>query len=338
MHVFRYFSFVALAWTLVSCGSSDGPVDLANWPKRPITISCLAAAGGGTDLVSRLMAKEMGAALDVKINVVNRTDGGGSAAINHVAQARRDGYNWGGFSESLLTKCVLGTTETTSKDWACFIVAGAPGILSVPADSPYQSLEELIAAVKANPQTVKAGASLVGCVWHTKLLALERAADVSFKFIPFKGSNPSQLAALTGEVDVVLTSISEQAELIEGGKLRPLAMVEMSPYEFPAGQTIPAAGAVYPKIADVPVSQFLGLALPIDTPKEILDKVTAAFEKVMASPAVKEYVSARHLTLIGEHGEVAAAKNWKAEQVWTWKLQELGIAVKSPDAFGIAKP
>lgn len=283
------------------------------------------------------MAKEIGAVLDVKINVVNRTDGGGSAAINHVAQSRRDGYNWGGFSESLLTKCVLGTTETTAKDWACFVVAGAPGVLSVPANSPYQSLEELIAAVKAKPQTIKAGASLVGCVWHTKLLALERAADASFKFIPFKGSNPSQLAALTGELDVVLTSISEQAELIEGGKLRPLAMIEMSPYEF-AGQTIPAAGASYPKIGDVPVSQFLGLALPIDTPKEILDKVTTAFETVMADPAIEDFAKARHLTLIGEHGEVAAARNLKAEQVWTWKLQELGIAVKSPETFGIAKP
>ncbi len=108
MHFLRAFSAAVLVCVLTSCGSSDGPVDVENWPSRPITISCLAAAGGGTDLVSRLMSKKMGVALDVKINVVNRTEGGGSAAINHVAQLRRDGYNWGGFSESLLTKCVFG--------------------------------------------------------------------------------------------------------------------------------------------------------------------------------------------------------------------------------------
>ena len=86
-------------------------------------------------------------------------------------------------------------------------------------------------------------------------------------------------------------------------------MIGMDAYEFPAGKTIPAAGATYSKIADVPVSQFLGLALPVDTPSVILEKVTAAFEKVMASPAVKDYVAARHLTLMGLHGEAAVAKN-----------------------------
>ena len=339
MHLFRILSVALGACVLASCGGSeDGPVSIENWPSRPITISCLAAAGGGTDLVSRLMAKEMGVVLGTKINVVNRTGGGGSEAINHVAHSPRDGYNWGGFSESLLTKCVLGTAETTSKDWAYFNVAGAPGVLSVRGDSPYQRLDDLVAALREKPKSLKAGASLVGCVWHTKLLALERAADISFQFLPFAGSNPSQLATLSGEVDVVLTSISEQAEFIASRKLRPLAMIEMESFEFPQGTMIPAAGDSYPKIADVPVSQFLGLALPADTPETILAKVTVAFEKVMESPSVREYVTARHLTLLGEHGEAAAERNLRAERVWTWKLHELGIAVKSPEAFGILKP
>ena len=67
---------------------------------------------------------------------------------------------------------MLGTSEATSKDWAYFIVAGAPGVLSVPANSPYQSLDELVAAMKAKPKSLKAGASIVGSVWYTKLLAL----------------------------------------------------------------------------------------------------------------------------------------------------------------------
>jgi tripartite-type tricarboxylate transporter receptor subunit TctC len=104
MPVPRILGILYLAWALTSCNSSDSDQP---WPSRPITISCLAAAGGGTDLVSRLMAKEMGGKLGVKINVVNRTEGGGAAAINHVAKSKRDGYNWGGFSESVLTKCVF---------------------------------------------------------------------------------------------------------------------------------------------------------------------------------------------------------------------------------------
>ena len=339
MSFFRILSVAVLAWALTSCNSSEDPAAvIEGWPKRPITISCLAAAGGGTDLVSRLMAKEMGEELGVKINVVNRTEGGGAAAINYVAQSARDGYNWGGFSDSVLTKCVLGTSETTAKDWACFIVAGAPGVISVRPDSPYQNIEQLVAAAKANPRTIKAGASIVGCIWHAKLLALERAADVSFQFLPFPGSHPSQLATISGELDVVLTSISEQADLIEGGKLRPLAMIEMDSFEFPKGKTIPAAGAIYPKIADVPVNQFLGIALPSDTPAPILAKITDAFKKVIQRPSVVDYVASRHLTLMGHHGEEATKKNQVAESVWTWTLHDLGIAVKSPETFGIPKP
>ena len=327
-----------LLWSFIGCNSStDSGVDTVDWPNRPITISCLAAAGGGTDLVSRLMAKEMGSHLGVKINVVNRTGGGGAAAINHVASSRRDGYNWGGFSESLLTKSVLGTSDTTAKDWTYFIVAGAPGVLSVGKNSPYQTLDQLITALKAKPRSLKAGASIAGCIWHTKLLALERAADISFQFLPFQGSNPSQLATLSGELDVVLTSVSEQADLIQSGDLRPLAMIEMEPYDL-QGSVIPAAGATYPKISEVPVSQFLGIALPADTPEPILARITEAFKKVIASPTVQDYVTTRHLTLLGDYGEEATKRNLAAEQVWTWKLEELGIAVKSPETFGIAKP
>ena len=330
-------ALLALATLLMSCGSRQDATSLDDWPKRPITISCLAAPGGGTDLISRLMAKEMSEVLGAKINVVNRTSGGGASAINHVAAAKRDGYHWGGFSESLLTKCVLGTSQTTAKDWAYFNVAGAPGVLSVGKNSPYQTLQQLVDALKSNPRSLKAGASLAGCVWHTKLLALEKAAEVQFQFLPFQGSNPSQLAVLSGEADLALTSISEQAELIANGDLRPLAMIEMEPYDL-EGKTIPAAGALFPKIAEVPVNQFLGIALPADTPLPILNKVTAAFETVMAKPSVLEYISSRHLNLLGDHGAAALQRNLAAEQVWTWKLHELGIATKSPDAFGIAKP
>jgi tripartite-type tricarboxylate transporter receptor subunit TctC len=329
----------AVALSFSACGPGGaGNGGAENWPDRPITISCFAAAGGGTDLVSRLVAKELGDVLGAKINVVNRTGGRGAAAINHVAQAKRDGYQWGGFSESVLPAPVLGITDTTADDWAFFMVAGAPGVLSVQPGSPFKSLDDLVTELKAAPRSVKAAASVTGGVWHTKLLALEKAAGVAFQYIPFKGSQPSQLAALSGEVDVVLTSISEQADLIRGGKLRPLAMVEPNPYEFPRGVTIPAAGETFPAVADVPVDQFLGFALPSDTDPAILAEITSAFATMMASPAVAEFASSRELGLLGYHGEEAASRARAAESAWAWMLHDLGVAVKAPDAFGIVKP
>lgn len=330
--------------TLLSLSSGCGPVEVPNlitagWPKKPITISCFAAAGGGTDAVSRLVAKLMKTELGVNVSVVNRTSGRGGAAINYVAVRVRDGYNWGGFSESMLTGSVLGITEATASEWTFFMVAGAPGVISVPADSPYSDLASLVEAAKANPKTIKVSAALTGGIWHTKLLALQEAAGVEFQFIPFnQGSQPSQLAALSGEVDAVLTSVSEQAELIKGKKLRPLAMVEADGFSFPEMGDIPAAAELYPDVTKIPVSQFLGFALPSDTPEPILQRITEAFEKIMTSDEVKQFCEERLLTLQGWHGDEANQRAVAAERAWVWKLDELGITVESPEAFEIPKP
>ena len=330
----------ALLLLSVGCGPIEAPnLVTSGWPKKPITISCFAAAGGGTDAVSRMVAKLMKEELGVNVNVVNRTAGRGGAAINYVAVRVRDGYNWGGFSESMLTGSVLGITESTAADWTFFMLAGAPGVISVPTDSPYSDLKSLVQAAKANPKTVKVSASLTGGIWHTKLLALQEAAGIEFQFIPYnQGSQPSQLAALSGEVDAVLTSVSEQAELIRGKKLRPLAMVEAESYEFPDLGTIPSAAASYPDVTKIPVSQFLGFALPSDTPEPILEKITAAFEKIVQSDEVKAFCEARLLTLQGWHGDEANQKALAAERAWVWKLDELGVTVESPAAFEIPKP
>ncbi|MDQ8180628.1 tripartite tricarboxylate transporter substrate binding protein [Pelagicoccus sp. SDUM812005] len=323
---------------LSGCGPASNSAETDSWPTKPITISCFAAAGGGTDLISRMVAQAMEPELGVKVNVINRTGGRGGAAINHVWSRPRDGYEWGGFSESVIPASVLGITETTTKDWAYFMVAGAPGVISVAPDSPFKSLEDLVAALKANPKSVKAAAGLTGGLWHTKLLALEEAAGVQFQFIPYKGSQPSQLAVLTQEVDVVLTSISEQAELIRGGRVRPLAMVEMAPKELDGFGTIPAAGVNYPGLSALPVGQFLGFALPADTPTDILARITSAFEKIMQDKELISYCDEQLLDLMGIHGEESLAMTLKAERVWTWKLHELGITVKSPADLGIARP
>ncbi len=325
---------------LVACSPPEIP-DLvsSDWPTKPVTISCFAAAGGGTDAVSRLVAKLMKEELGYHVNVVNRTGGRGGAAINYVAVRARDGYNWGGFSESMLTASVLGITETTAADWAFFMVAGAPGVISVPEGSKYTSLESLVEAAKAAPKTIKVSASLTGGIWHTKLLALEAAAGVSFQYIPYnQGSQPSQLAALSGEVDAVLTSVSEQAELIRGQKLRPLAMIEADPFEFPERGTIPSAAATYPDVTKIPVSQFLGFALPADTPEEILATITEAFGRMMESEELKTFCESRLMTVQGWHGEEANKRAQAAESAWVWKLDELGITVESPAAFEIPKP
>jgi len=332
---------VALIAGLLSAGCSKDSQDRAggpDWPVRPIQISCFAAAGGGTDTVSRTIAAAMEPLLGVRINVINRTGGRGGVAMNYVWSRDHDGYYWGGFSETILPVCVWGGHHTTAKDWTYFLVAGAPGAVAVAAESPYKTLEELLAAARARPGQLKAAAAFPGGLWHTKLVALEKAAGVRFNFITYDGSQPSQLAVLSGEVDLCLTSISEQADLITDGRLRPLAMVEAEPYEFPSLGRIPSAADAYPAVAELPVRQWLGFALPADTPPEILAKITEAFKQAMDSPQVKNLAKTQRLNLMGYYGPKADEMVRQMESAWTWMLYEQGIVKKSPAEFGIEKP
>ena len=333
----------ALAWSvlsslLIAC-SRNGSTGDARWPKRPIQITCFSSPGGGTDTVDRTIAKAMEPFLGVRINVVNKKGARGGEAIRDVWSRKHDGYRWGGFSETILPTPVMNVhVNTTAKDWTYFMVAGAPGVISVSPDARHMTLADLVAAAKANPGKINAAASNVGGIWHTKLLALEKAAGITFNFIPYDGSNPSQLALLSGEVEVVLTSISEQAELIKAGKLRPLSMAEAEPYEFPGRDIIPAAAETYPDSARVPVTQWLGFALPVDTPRDVLESITRAFEQAMQSEHVNTMIKNRLLTAYGYHGEKADKLARQTEQVWMWILQDVGIAERSPEELGIARP
>jgi tripartite-type tricarboxylate transporter receptor subunit TctC len=108
------------------------------------------------------------------------------------------------------------------------------------AEHPYKTLKDLIEAAKKDPGAVKSGASASGSIHHLNLLALEKGSGAKLNFIPYPGSAPAQNAAMTGEVQVVITSLAEQQALIRGGKLRPLAMLIPTAFEVADVGKIPS--------------------------------------------------------------------------------------------------
>lgn len=314
------------------------PAIAQQFPTRPIEDAVWSSAGGGTDLVNRLIAKAMEKELGVKINVVNRTGGGGGIAMDHVWSQPHDGYNWLGASEAMQNSAVMGFHPTTTKDWRWYMVAGASGTISVRANSPYKTIDDLIKAAQANPGKINVGHSAIGSVWHLKTIALANAAKIKVNYVPYDGSAPAMVAAMTGEADAVISSISEQGEYIKADRLRPLGMVEMTPYAFPGRESIPAIGVKYPDLAKIPTRQWLGFAIPADTPKSVTDRLDAAFVKAMQDPALNTIAKDRYLTLFGTYGDEAMKTLLPMESVVSWKLQELGVSKISPEKFGILKP
>ena len=195
-------------------------------PRRNITNAVVWGAGGGTDTCNRVISAEMAKFLDVTINVINKTGGvAGSVGMSYGFNQRHDGYTLTGLSESNVTAGVQGGWNQRMSVWDFFIVGGSPDIISVTPSTPYKTLKDLIKAAKANPGSIKAGASGAGSIHHLNLLALEKGSGAKFNFIPYKGSAPSQTAAMTGEISLVVTSLAEQQQLTRSGKLRPLGML-----------------------------------------------------------------------------------------------------------------
>ena len=178
----------------------------------------------------------------------------------------------------------------------------------------------------------------IGCVFHLKTIGLGDATKTKLNYVPYTGSGPAMVAVLSGDGDAVISSAAEQAEYIKGGKLRPLGMVEMKPFDMPEFGNIPAVGEKYPAIGNMPARQWLGFAVPADTPKPITDKIDAAFVKAMKNEELVNAAKRMNLTLFGEYGDDALKILSVLESTVSWKLQELGVAKTSPEKLGIAKP
>ncbi|RAH97233.1 tricarboxylate transport protein TctC [Acuticoccus sediminis] len=332
---------VSLALAATAAVALTMPAAAEDYPSRPITNVVVWSAGGGTDTVNRLIMAELAKTLPgrARINVVNRTGGvGGSAGMSYVHSQPADGYTLAGISESVVTAGVQGGWEERIDVWYPFIVGGSPDLVSVTANSDFETLGELIDAAKANPGSIQAGASAAGSIHHLNLLALQDGTGAEFNFIPYDGSAPAQNAAVAGEVQVVVTSLAEQQQLLQAGRLRPLAMLTAD--AFTLGDTeIPSAFDAYPDLTKyLPISQAIGFAVSQDAPDDVKQSLSAAFEEAMQSAAVKDFAQKNYYSLSGKHGEEATEQFNKLESLFAWTLWDLNAASVNPETLGIPKP
>ena len=312
----------------------------ADFPKRNITSVVVWGAGGGTDTCNRIIAAEMQQFLGVNINVINKTGGvAGSVGMNYGFSMPHDGYTLTGLSESNVTAGVQGGWDKKFDVWDVFIVGGSPDVISVTPDTPYKTLKDLIEAAKKSPNSIKAAASGAGSIHHLNLLAVENGSGADFNFIPYKGSAPSQNAAMAGEVAVVVTSLAEQQQLLRGGKLRALGMLIPEPFEVEGLGTIPSSFDSYPGLSKyLPISQAIGFAVPADVPAERKTVLVDAFNKAMATEKVKSWAKENYYLLSGKTGAESKAVFDALESNFAWTLWELKAATVAPDKLGIPKP
>ena len=256
------------------------------YPERPITLVVGWAAGGSADALSRLVASEMGATLGQAVVVDNRTGAGSNIASELVAKSKADGYTImlatsasHGFNSALFSKLPYRPIEDFSP---IGIINTSPGTMLVPVNSPYKTVQDFVAAAKAQPGKLNYASAGIGSSQHLAGAMFTKMAGIDVVHIPFKGVAPAMTDLMAERVDMTITT--GPLAFVRGGKLRPLAVAarERLP-SMPDVPTFEQAG-----VKGFYTDNWYGLVAPAGTPKATIDKLNAALNKALLKPEVQK--------------------------------------------------
>ena len=317
----------ALALSGLALLGAAPPAAAQGYPARPITLIVPWGAGGGTDATARIIGSLLEKELGQPVTVVNRT--GGSGVVGHaaIAAAAPDGYTIGMATVEIGMMHWQGLTDLTGASYTPLgLVNADPAAVQVRADSPYKSVNELLAAIKANPGKMKASGTGQGGIWHLAIAGLLRDQKIdpaSVPWVPSNGAAPGLQDMVAGGIDIAPVSLPEGRSLIDAGKVRALAIMDARPSAlYPAVPTLKSALG-----SDWTMAAWRGIVAPKGIPAEARDKLSAAIRKVAASKDYTDFMASRGFGVIYAAPEDFARFMTKSDA-------ELGATMK---AVGIAK-
>jgi len=311
----------------------------AQWkPNKPITIIVPWAAGGSTDQVTRLTAAELEKHLGQKVVIVNQPGASGSIGTKSALDAAKDGYTWtAGAAQDLGVYRALGMLETNLADWHLFLSVANVPVVGVNPNTPYRSMKDLLDAMKAKPGEITVATAGVTSGGHNAMEAISRATGVKYRHVTYDGGNPAVVATVAGETQVTTQLAVEQAEMIRGKRLRPLAAVSDKALE------IEGYGSIEPvtrTIAGMRIpTNYFGVFVPKGVPAEVvstLEKLWAS--EIARSEALRKYATSRGALFAPTAGASAQKAAMPAVQANAWLLHAGGKTKVSPDSVGIPKP
>jgi tripartite-type tricarboxylate transporter receptor subunit TctC len=326
----------ALAAPLAAALALVAPTVHAQWkPVKPITIIVPWAAGGATDQVTRLAAAELEPALGQKIVVVNQPGGAGSIGTKSAMEAPKDGYTWtAGAAKQLGTYPLLGMLNSKVDDFHLFLSVTNVSIVAVNPSTPYQTLPQLIEAMKAKPVSVAtAGNSSSG---HFAMETIAKATGAKYRHVTYDGGNPAVVATVAGEAEVTTQLAVEMAEMLKGKRLRALAVVADTPLTIDGFGTIPP---ITDFVKDFPkVTTGFGIFIPKGVPPEVVATVEKLWaERIATSEKIRSYAMQRGALFTPLSGKAAYDAVWPTVVSDAFLLQDAGMAKVTPESIGIRR-
>jgi len=258
-----------------------------SYPSRPITIVVPFAAGGPTDTLARILGERMRQSLGQTIVIENTTGAAGSIGVGRVVRSAPDGYTVGigHWSTHVINGAIypLNYDLLTDLDPVALLPANPQLIVTKP-NVPAQDLKELIAWAKENQDRISGGTAGAGSASHIGGIYFQQKTGARYPFVPYRGTGPAIQDLIAGQIDIMVDQSSNSLPQVQNGKLRAFAVTASKRIaSAPDIPTVDEAG-----LPGFYISVWHGLWVPRGTPKEAVERLTAAAQEALADPGVQK--------------------------------------------------
>ena len=277
MRLYRLL-YWCLVFAIAVSACDPGSKKQHTYPYKPLTYIVPWAAGGMTDMSSRMMAVTLQKYMGQSVNVVNRTGGGGVVGHLAISQAKPDGYTIGAVTVEITQLHYMGLTDLNYTQYTPLaLVIHNPAAITVRSDAPWNTVEELVDAIKSAPGSLQASGTARGGIWDIARAGFLNAAGLpvnAVPWVPSQGSSPALQELIAGGVDVVTASLAETDALRKAGQVKTLAVMadERLP-NFPGVPTLKEQGI------DWSIGGWVSVCAPAGLPYDVKSKLDSAVYK-----------------------------------------------------------
>jgi tripartite-type tricarboxylate transporter receptor subunit TctC len=291
---------LALAAALILASFASSQSRAQSYPSKPVTLVVAFTPGGPSDVLSRILGRNMGDRLGKSFVIENRPGAGGNIAAELVSRAAPDGYTLlMGNNSILATNAALYTSIKYDpiKDFQPISLVGSQANILIvnPKKMPVHSMAEFIELVKANPGKYTYASSGYGAGAHLAAELFKTEAKVQIGHIPYKGAAPALQDVIAGEVDLMFATAASVAEHIKAGLVRPLAVTTLKrTAAFPDIPTVDELG-----IKGFDATTWHGLVAPTGMPPAIVDKLHDALVAALKDDGVNRQLATLGVEIVG---------------------------------------
>ncbi|MBC5783841.1 tripartite tricarboxylate transporter substrate binding protein [Ramlibacter sp. USB13] len=287
----------------------------AQWPAKPITYIVPFGAGGTTDVLARLVTQKAGPALGTSFVIENKPGAGGGMGSDFTAKAAPDGYTIQGgtiSSHAINVSLYPKLPYDPVKNFTPITMIGSmPNILVVRADSPYRSVQDVIAAAKAKPGTINFASSGNGTSQHLSGVFFEQLTGGKMVHVPYKSSAESLTALMSGQgADIIFENLAPALPHIQAGKLRALGVTSAK-----RSSSLPEVPAIAEVLPGFDIVSWQAIFAPAGVPKPVVDKLAGEMIKAVNDPEIKAKLVAQGIEPGGmSPAELAAFQKSEVEK------------------------